>query len=773
MTFDDQSQREQQFQAAQDALAQQVAERTAELSTLNARLQQEIEEHHQTVMALKLQTQRDRRMAEIVQRIRDSLDRDEILSNTVTEVQRFLQVDRVLIYRLWADGTGSAIAESVLPPYPAVLGESFPAEVFPNDARRAYSQGKVRAIADMNQMDVIPCLAEFVRQFGVQAKLVVPLLQGTHLWGLLIAHHCTEARPWQQWEIDGLWYLANQVSTALYQAELYRQARLASFTRPSPATDPHSILPSAERPLAQATLSGPVHSDSVHSDPVHSDPVHSDPVLPDPMLWLKMTTDAVLVQDLQNRVHYWNPGAEQLYGWRYDQMMGTALGDRLYQDVFPTLARITKIALAHGEWQGELPQIRQDGKILRVASRWLLIRDAHGQPSAILTVDTDITAQKQLESQVLHTQRLEVLGTLASDIAHDLNNVLTPILATAQLLTFKLPTLDAASQRLIQLLEQNARRGANLAKQILAFASEGSEHCALIQIKPLLLDVIETVRHSFPADIQLQTDIPENLWTLSANVTVLQQVVTTLCAQARSAMPQGGILGLTANNLHIDTTFSPLYPAVPPGRYLRITITYTGHGIAQEACDRRFAPASSTDLGLGLSVVQDMVKSQGGVLQVTSHVGKGSGFTLYLPTLVQNEFDTDVNLTPSVGQGEFILVVDDEATICEIVRNTLEDHNYRVLTATNGIDAIALYAEHRQAIRLVLLDWIMPVMDGALTRLALQRLHPQIQILTMTGATAQYTAGPHPPPGYLPKPFSAQRLLLSVQEALASAAPPA
>jgi two-component system, cell cycle sensor histidine kinase and response regulator CckA len=764
MNFDDQSQREQRFQNAQEAFAHNVAERTAELSTLNVRLQQEIEEHHQTVMALKLQTQRDRRMAEIVQRIRASLDRDAILNSTVTEVQRFLQVDRVLVYRLWADGTGSAISEAVLPPYPAVLGETFPSEVFPNDARRAYSQGKVHAIADMGQMDVIPCLADFVRQFGVQAKLVVPLLQGTHLWGLLIAHHCTGARPWQQWEIDGLWYLANQVSTALYQAELYRQARLASFTRPENGTDPHSATPSAKLPPAQPTLSDPAQP-----DPAIPDSAQPDPALPDPMLWLQMTADAVLVQDLQNRVHYWNPGAEQLYGWQSDQIMGTALGDRLYQDVFPTLARITTITLAAGEWQGELPQSRRDGKVLRVASRWILMRDAQGHPNAILTVDTDITAQKQLEAQGLRTQRIEVLGKLASSIAHDLNNVLTPILATAQLLAFKLPTVDAASQRLIQLLEQNAKRGADLAKQILALASEGSDHRALIQIKPLLLDVAQTVRHRLPASIEIHLNIPENLWTISANVAALRQVLSMLCTHARMAMPHGGRLGITASNLHVDIAHSALYSAVPAGRYLVLTVTDTGPGMAQEVCDRLFAPATPVaNVDPGLSAVRDIVNSQGGLLQMTSAIGHGSCFTLYLPTLAQTEMDAEVNLVPLEGQGEFILVVDDEVNICEIVRNTLENHNYRVLTATSGIDAIALYAEHRQVIRLVLLDWVMPVMDGALTRLALQRLDPQIQILAMTGSTAQLAACPSPLSVCLPKPFSAQGLLLSVQEALAS-----
>ena len=755
MTFDEQSRREQQFQhaqeaLAQEALAQEVAERMAELSTLNGRLQQEIEEHHQTVMALKRQTQRDRRLAEIVQRIRHSLDRDEILSATVAQVQRFLQVDRVLIYRLWADGTGSAIAESVLPPYPPVLGESFPAEVFPKDAHRAYSQGKVRAIADINQMDVAPCLADFVRQFGVQAKLVVPLLQGNHLWGLLIAHHCTEPRPWQQWEIDGLWYLANQVSTALYQSELYRQARL------------ESVMP----PPGRSVSSDPILPHPTSPNPALPHPVFPNPALPDSALWLELTADAVLIQDLQNRVQFWNRGAAQLYGWPEAQILGTALGDRLYQDVFPTLARITKITLTQGEWQGELPQIRRDGKVLRVTSRWTLLRDAQGQPSTILTVDTDITAQRQLESHGLRTQRLEVLGTLANGIAHDLNNVLTPILATAQLLTFKLPQLDAASQRLIQLLEQNARRGADLAKQILAFASEGGDHRALIQIKPLLLDVAQMVRHSLPATIQIHTELPDDLWTIAANVAILRQILATLCAHARAAMPQGGILGLTAHNLQIDGAYRPLYPALLAGHYLVITVTDTGHGMDQELCDRLFAAAAPIlDFGLGLSAVQEMVNSQGGVIQMASEIGKGSCFTLYLPTLSQVELEADASVSSLMGQGELILVVDDEATIGEIVRHTLEDSNYRVLTATNGIDAIALYAEHRQDIGLVLLDWVMPVMDGALTRLALQRLNPEVPILPMTGSTGSLAAG-SPPPGCLPKPFSARGLLLRVQQAL-------
>ncbi|HEY9830349.1 MAG TPA: GAF domain-containing protein [Stenomitos sp.] len=201
--------------------------------------------------ALRQQSLKERLMTASLGRIRQSLNLEEILKTTVAEVREFLKTDRVLIYRLWPNGTGSAVTESVVPGWPAVLGQTFPEEVFPSESHEAYCQGRILAISDVEQSIVLPCLVEFVQQFGVKAKLVVPILQDDTLWGLLIAHHCSSPRPWQPLEIDLLQSLATQLAIALQQAELYQQSRKATKTALTQAQQLEQAFSELQRTQAQ------------------------------------------------------------------------------------------------------------------------------------------------------------------------------------------------------------------------------------------------------------------------------------------------------------------------------------------------------------------------------------------------------------------------------------------------------------------------------------------------------------------------------------------
>ena len=205
-----------------------VEEHTSEFRRVNQQLQQEIAERKRMEEALRQQFLKERLMATTLGKIRQSLNLEEILNTTVCQVREFLQTDRVLIYRLWPNGTGSAVTEAVVPGWPAVLGRTFPEEVFPQESQKRYCQGRILAISDVEQGEVLPCLVEFVQQFGVKAKLVVPILQNDTLWGLLVAHHCSSPRQWQSLEIDLLTSLATQLAIALQQAELYQQSRTAT-----------------------------------------------------------------------------------------------------------------------------------------------------------------------------------------------------------------------------------------------------------------------------------------------------------------------------------------------------------------------------------------------------------------------------------------------------------------------------------------------------------------------------------------------------------------
>jgi PAS domain S-box-containing protein len=488
---------------------------------------------------------------------------------------------------------------------------------------------------------------------------------------------------------------------------------------------------------------------------------------------LDVATDAIFVRDMDHHILFWNKGAERLYRWKATEVLDKSAVELLYKSgkALPEFDAIEAILLKQGQWQGELQQITKEGKDIIVQSRWTLVRDETGKPKSILTVSSDITEKKQLEAQFLRAQRLESLGTLASGIAHDFNNILTPILAVAQLLPLKLPNLDESSQQLLKILEGSAKRGADLVKQILSFTRgvEGSR--TIVQIRHLLSDVAQVAQRTFPKSIETKTNIASNLRTVFADPTQLHQVLMNLAVNARDAMPDGGTLTISAENLWIDENYARMHVDAEVGPYVVITIADTGTGIAPEIIDSIFDPFFTTKevgkgTGLGLSTVMGIIKNHGGFVNVHSEVRKGSRFQVYLTSSQVTESQAAANAELPKGNGELVLVVDDEATICEIAKNTLESHNYKVLTASNGIEAIALYAQEKDNIDVVLIDLMMPGMDGSTTILTLQRINPQVQIIAMSGLMVNWTNAQKRSLGiqeFLPKPFTALLLLSTLQ----------
>ncbi|KYC43149.1 hybrid sensor histidine kinase/response regulator [Scytonema hofmannii PCC 7110] len=493
---------------------------------------------------------------------------------------------------------------------------------------------------------------------------------------------------------------------------------------------------------------------------------------------LNVTTDAIFVQDLEYHFLFWNKGAERLYGWEAAEALGKRATELLYEseETLPQFEAIQTTLAKEGQWQGELQQVTKDGKNIIVESRWTLVLDEVGNLKFILTVSTDITEKKQLEAQFFRTQRLESLGTLASGIAHDFNNILTPILAVAQLLSLKFPNLDENTQQLLRMLEDSSKRGADLVKQILSFSRGVEGSYTVVQIRHLLLDVTQVAQRTFPKSIETQTHIASDLWTVCADATQLHQVLMNLCVNARDAMPNGGTLNISAENLWIDENYARMYVDAKEGPYVVVTIADTGTGIPPEIIDRIFDPFFTTKelgkgTGLGLSTAMGIIKKHGGFVNVYSQVGKGSRFQMYLPSsqVTETPAVTDVDLPH--GRGEWILVVDDETTICEIAKTTLESYNYNVLTASDGIEALALYAQYKGKISAVLIDLMMPGMDGSTTILTLQRMNPQVRIIATSGLMSNWTTAQKKSLGcqdFLPKPFTARTLLNTLRDVIRS-----
>jgi two-component system cell cycle sensor histidine kinase/response regulator CckA len=351
---------------------------------------------------------------------------------------------------------------------------------------------------------------------------------------------------------------------------------------------------------------------------------------------LDMARDAILVRDLDDKILYWNKSAERLYGWSAEEVVGRNAGEVLYQTEFFYFNRAVQQVLERGEWVGELQQVAKDGRQLVVESRWSLVRDNEGRPKAKLIINTDITERKKLEAQFLRAQRLETIGALAGGIAHDLNNILVPILLGAQFLSEQVTGED--SRKMLDTMRKSAQRGADMIKQILTFARGVGGEPTRLDLQPLLVDLEKFIRETFLRGIRIETSIASPLHPVTGNATQLHQVLLNLCVNARDAMGKSGTLRLEAVNVMLDKK-QTLFEAEPvSGPFVMLAVSDTGHGIPQDMLQKIFEPFFTTKdpgkgTGLGLSTVQGIVKSHGGFLEVESEVGKGTTFRVYLPAL--------------------------------------------------------------------------------------------------------------------------------------------
>jgi len=489
---------------------------------------------------------------------------------------------------------------------------------------------------------------------------------------------------------------------------------------------------------------------------------------------LDQAQDAILTRDLDHNILFWNKGAERIYGWTAEEVLGKNASDVLFQGSSVALQAAKQIVIDKGEWRGDLRQVRRDGHEVIVESRWTLVRNDKGEPTSILVINTDITEKKRTEGQFLRAQRMESIGTLAGGIAHDLNNVLSPILMAVQMLQLKMK--DESSRQLLDILRTNAERGGNMVRQVLSFARGVEGERVALQPKHLIKDIVKIMRETLPKSIEINFLLPDDLWVISADATQVHQVLMNLCVNARDAMPSGGSITLRAENVHVDENYARMHLEAKPGRFVVIMVSDTGTGMTPEVLGRIFEPFFTTKemtkgTGLGLSTALTIVKSHGGFVNVYSEPGKGTQFAIYFPA-----FEMEEPSGPSLpemdlplGHGELILVVDDEEAIRQITRSTLETFGYSVLTAADGTEAIALYAQHRNEISVVLTDMLMPFMDGPATIRALQKMDPKVKIIAASGLTPAHTPGQASLEGvkmFLTKPYTAEKLLKALAELL-------
>ena len=492
---------------------------------------------------------------------------------------------------------------------------------------------------------------------------------------------------------------------------------------------------------------------------------------------LDLAQDAIIACDLNFRILFWNKGAERIYGRTLTEVLGRSIGDVLYSDGDPQLDEIRAEAKAHDEWRLEDRHTGRGGTTVYVESRWTLARNERGEPDYYLVINTDVTEQRRIEQQLLRAQRMESIGTLAGGIAHDLNNILSPILMAVGMLQLKATDPDLV--RWLGVIRENSERGAALVQQVLTFARGMKGERITVQLKHIIKDLFKVLGETIPKSISVRYDIEAELSPVSADPTQIHQVLMNICINARDAMPNGGILTVTAKNVLLDENYARMNIDAEPGPYVQVTVTDTGHGMDNEVVQRIFDPFFTTKdigkgTGLGLSTSITIVKSHGGFINVYSEQGKGSTFSIYLPALADHSSDEVQPEQPALphGSGELIMIVDDEANIREVTKETLERFGYRVITAADGTEGIAAFAEHRTEIAGVLTDISMPFMDGPAMIRALRKMDPGVRVIAMSGlmsAEQMAELSGMNVNANLQKPFTAEALLDAVHTLLAPA----
>ncbi len=489
---------------------------------------------------------------------------------------------------------------------------------------------------------------------------------------------------------------------------------------------------------------------------------------------LDKAQDAIIVCDLNYNIIFWNLGAVRIYGWTVAEALGRSIGDVLFGGNVRQLERVRKGFETEDELRSEERQVTKSEKKIFVESRWTMVRSASEQPDYILLINTDVTERKRAEEHLLRAQRMESIGTLAGGIAHDLNNILSPILMSVGMLQIR--TQDTETNRWLDVIRENSERGAALVQQVLTFARGMEGERTTVQVKHIIVDLIKVLGETLPKSITVKREIERELPLILADPTQVHQVLMNLCINARDAMPSGGSLTVGAKAIELDETYSRMSIDAAPGTYVLVKVTDTGTGMPPDVANRIFDPFFTTKAvghgtGLGLSTSISIVKSHGGFISVYSEPGKGTQFSIYFPAMTDDRPLADATLAEALpfGSGEMILVVDDEENIREITRATLEHFGYKIELASDGTEGLAKFAQMGSEVAVVLTDLAMPYMDGMAMIRALRKMNNEVKIIAMSGLLSAGDTDELEALGVtsrLTKPFTAQAVVRTVNEVL-------
>lgn len=490
---------------------------------------------------------------------------------------------------------------------------------------------------------------------------------------------------------------------------------------------------------------------------------------------LDKAQDAIMVHSLDGKTTYWNPSAEQLYGWTAEEMRQQTAAEMLFGADLTCFEEAFQKTLLKGEWQGELQQTSKTGRKIVVNSRWSRICDENGAPKAVLVISTDVTERKKLELQLWQAQRTKSIGALASGIVHDLNNTLTPVLMMSEMLRLNEP--NEKRVKMLQAVELSVGRAAGMTKQILTFVRGCEGEMVVLQVKHIVRDLVKIIKDTFPKSLKIEVRIAPDLLPIKGDATQVHQVLLNLCVNARDAMPGGGSLLIEAQNLFSEKAAQISKLKTNPGSYVLLQVSDSGTGISPEIMECIFDPFFTTKEigkgnGLGLATVLGIVKHHHGFIDVTSELGKGSIFSVYIPAVDFPVFQTPACtvIENMAGRGQLVLVADEEPLVRAIIEFVLQQNNYRVIQAENGYRAFELFSRHSEEISVVLLDIMMPEVDGITVFQMMKQLKPEVKLITISGNVDQDERAGEGSKGMaiLAKPISVEKLLTTLNKVIGS-----
>lgn len=512
--------------------------------------------------------------------------------------------------------------------------------------------------------------------------------------------------------------------------------------------------------------------------------------------------DAVFTTDRQMRINYFNLAASTITGFRPQEALGMYCKDVLKSDICETECPIKRaldsnqnifnietvittacrerivilisasLLTSSEEVVGYMHVFRDISPLKKIMSD---LENSHNKlADRNAELDKALRELRSTQEQLLHAQKMESMGTLAGGIAHDFNNLLSGILGYASLLNIKIDP-ESTVHKYAEAIEQSAIKASNLTQQLLAFSRGGKYQLQVINVNQVIDETIHMLERTITKKIQIEKLLASDLWTVEADVSQIEQVLLNICINARDAMPHGGTLTLITENFCIKGKSNNKYLKAKKGNYVKISVSDTGEGIPGEIQHKIFDPFFSTKdkhkgTGLGLSVVYGIVKNHGGHVNVRSTPDRGTTFEVFLP--MSGKIEKKARPIPeseASGGRETILIVDDEEVVRNLGQEVLNTKGYSVLLASNGLEAIEQYEKQEGKIDLVILDMIMPKIDGVETYKRLKRLNPSLKILISSGYSHDshdYAVFQNGIEGFIQKPYKIGELTKKVRQIL-------